>query len=260
MRIALGVEYNGRFFYGWQKQPNLLTVQGCLEEALSKIANESIEVYGAGRTDAGVHATGQVVHFNSTSQRNFRAWIMGTNTHLPVGISVHWAKEVDELFHARFSAQFRCYQYIIYNNTVRPAILASQVSWFYEPLDIKLMHAAAQHFLGEHDFSSFRSAECQSKTAVRNVQKIDIHRQGDFVIIEIQANAFLHHMVRNIVGVLKKVGTGDEIPAWTQNVLEARDRRAAAETAPPDGLYLIKVGYDEEKYRFPGGRKGVIIL
>lgn len=243
MRIALGIEYDGHSFYGWQKQQGLSTVQGTLEAALSIVADEQIELFCAGRTDAGVHALGQVVHFDTMAQRGSRAWIMGTNTYLPKSISVHWAEVVDEQFHARFSALSRCYYYVIYNKPMRPALLASRVTWYYEPLDIKKMQEAANYLLGENDFSSFRAAQCASKTAMRNVQKIVISQQHDFIMIEIQANAFLHHMVRNIVGVLKKIGAGFEKPIWAKHVLEAKDRQSAAETAPADGLYLAKVEY-----------------
>jgi tRNA pseudouridine38-40 synthase len=245
MRIALGIEYDGQHFYGWQKQATLRTIQGCLEQALSIIADEPIETFCAGRTDAGVHATGQVVHFETNTQRISRAWIKGTNTHLPPSISVLWAQPVDESFHARFSALSRCYRYFIYNAPVRSAILAGKIAWDYQVLDITKMQTASEYLLGEQDFSSFRSSQCESKTAMRNVQKITINRQQDIVIIEIQANAFLHHMVRNIVGVLKKVGAGVQKPAWVLEVLNAKDRRVAAETAPAEGLYLIKVDYPD---------------
>lgn len=260
MRITLGIEYNGNGLHGWQKQSSdLLTIQGILENALSKIADHPIEVFCAGRTDAGVHAIGQVVHFDTAANRNLRAWIMGTNSHLPFGISVCWAKEVDETFHARYSALSRCYRYIIHNSSTRPAILAKKVTWCYESLDIDSMQIAAGHFLGENDFSSFRSSECQSKTAMRNITKLNITRHNDYVIIEIQANAFLHHMVRNIVGVLKKIGAGLEKPIWAKQVLDARDRRSAAETAPADGLYLIRVEYPEE-CKIPVSKDCLVLL
>jgi len=250
MRIALGIEYDGQYSYGWQKQPGLLTLQSSLEGALSKIANEPIEVYCAGRTDAGVHALGQVVHFDTKANRPLRAWVMGVNSHLPAYISVHWAKEVDDVFHARFKALSRRYHYIIHNSPARPAILASKVTWYYEPLDIQKMQEAAQYLIGENDFSSFRAASCSSKTAMRNIHQIQITQQENFIIISIEANAFLHHMVRNIVGVLKTIGAGLAMPIWAKEVLESRDRRIAAETAPPDGLYLVKVTYPDP-YQFP---------
>jgi tRNA pseudouridine38-40 synthase len=249
-RIAIGIEYNGHEFFGWQSQDNLLTVQGTVEAALSKIAAEPIQVFCAGRTDAGVHATGQVVHFNTQAERSARAWTLGTNTHLPVTVAAQWAIEVDENFHARFSAQSRCYRYVIYNSSLRSAICAFRATWYHHALDAERMHTAAQFILGENDFSSFRSSECESKTPMRNVHSIQVKREGDFVIIEIQANAFLHHMVRNIAGVLMRIGAGFNPPEWMREVLQAKDRRAAAETAAPYGLYLFKVGYPDE-YNFP---------
>lgn len=246
MRIALGLEYLGTNFYGWQAQTNLPTVQGCLEEALSKIADHPVRVFCAGRTDAGVHALGQVVHFDTEITRNLRAWVHGTNTHLPPHIAVKWAEEVDSNFHARFSAEFRAYNYIIYNNPIRSAILASKTTWFYPELDIEPMQKGAQFLLGEQDFSSFRSAQCESKTPMRNVHHIQVYRKKDIVVVEIQANAFLHHMVRNIVGALIKVGTEKCNPEWIQDLLALKDRTKAAETAAPNGLYLSRVGYPKE--------------
>lgn len=250
MRIALGIEYNGHGFYGWQGQRELPTIQGHLEEALGKVANEPIYLFCAGRTDANVHATGQVVHFDTHAKRHIDAWIWGTNTHLPSSIVVRWAKPVDYHFHARFTATARRYRYIIYNHPIRPAILTHRVTWHYYPLDIERMREAGKYLIGEQDFSSFRSSQCNSKTPMRNVMEFSITRHGDFVVIEIQANAFLHHMVRNIVGTLVKIGSNYKDPAWMQEVLQARSRRAAAETAPADGLYLTWVEYPEP-YIFP---------
>lgn len=250
MRIALGIEYNGHGYYGWQAQNGLNTIQGSLEQALSSIANESIHLFCAGRTDANVHATGQVVHFDTRAKRHIDAWIWGTNAHLPPSIVVKWAKHVDFHFHARFKATARRYRYIIFNHPIRPAILSQRVTWHYFPLDIDRMHEAGQYLLGEQDFSSFRSAQCNSKTAMRNVTELTVTRKGDFVIIEIEANAFLHHMVRNIVGTLFKIGSHHKDPGWMLEVLHAKSRRVAAETAPADGLYLTKVIYPEP-YIFP---------
>lgn len=256
MRIALGIEYEGSSYHGWQAQKNshkkLPTVQGFLQSALSRIADHEVELYCAGRTDAGVHATGQVVHFDTEAKRHPDAWIWGANSYLPSDIVVRWSKSVDYGFHARFSALARRYRYIIYNNPIRPAILSSRVTWNYYSLDVLKMQQAAKWFLGEQDFSSFRSSECSSKTAMRNVTELDITRQNEFVIIEIEANAFLHHMVRNIAGVLMRIGSGLEKPEWAREVLQACDRRMAAETAPPHGLYLIQVRYPE-LYQFPSG-------
>ncbi|HVY53926.1 MAG TPA: tRNA pseudouridine(38-40) synthase TruA [Gammaproteobacteria bacterium] len=249
MRIALGIEYDGSHYHGWQAQKSvqkgLPTVQGELQFALSKIADEPVQLHCAGRTDAGVHATGQVVHFDTEAKRHPDAWIWGTNSHLPKDIAVRWAKSVDYGFHARFSALSRRYRYIIYNNPIRPALLLSKVTWNYFPLNVEAMQNAAPFFLGEQNFNSFRSSECSSNSPMRNITELTISRRNDFVIIEIEANAFLHHMVRNIAGVLMRIGAGWEKPEWAQEVLLAQDRRKAAETAPPHGLYLINVRYPE---------------
>ena len=250
MRIALGIEYNGADFYGWQTQPELPTVQGLLEEALSKVANESLYLFCAGRTDAGVHATGQVVHFDTKAKRHPDAWIWGTNSHLPPSIVVRFARQMDYHFHARFSAIARRYCYVIHNHPIRPAILSGRASWYYYPLDIERMRTAAKYLIGEQDFSSFRSSQCNSKTPMRNVTEITINRQGDYIVIEIEANAFLHHMVRNIVGVLMRIGAGFHPPIWMDEVLKAKSRKQAAETAPAAGLYLTQVRY-KEPYSFP---------
>ncbi len=250
MRIALGIEYNGTGFNGWQRQHNVPTIQGKLEEALSKVANEKIEIFCAGRTDAGVHATGQVVHFDTRAKRHIDAWIFGVNISLHPSIAVRWSRAVDYHFHARFRATSRRYVYVIYNNPVRPALLNTRVSWHYYPLDIELMRLASLCLIGEHDFNSFRSTQCNSKTSVRKVNEISFTRQGDYIFIEIEANAFLHHMVRNIVGSLMKVGSGRREIAWMEQVLQAKSRKVAAETAPPDGLYLTQVKYPQI-YNFP---------
>jgi len=250
MRIALGIEYNGHDYHGWQIQRTVPSIQNALQEALSKVANENIVLFCAGRTDAGVHATSQVVHFDTNAKRHIDAWIWGTNTHLSPSIVVKWARHVDYSFHARFSAVARRYCYVIYNHPIRPAILHGRVSWHYYPLDVERMREAAKYLIGEQDFSSFRAAECNSKTPMRNVQEVDIRRQGDFILLEIEANAFLHHMVRNIAGVLMKIGAGEQPPGWMKDVLGAKSRRAAAGTAPADGLYLINVRYPEP-YIFP---------
>ncbi len=256
-RIALGIEYQGTGFYGWQEQRGLPTVQGSLQEALSKVANEPIFLHCAGRTDAGVHGTGQVVHFDTNAKRHIDAWLWGTNAHLPPSIIVRWARQVDYHFHARFKATARRYRYVIYNQPVRPAILANHVTWHYYPLDVERMAAALPALLGEQDFSSFRSSQCNSNSPMRNVIDATIHRQNHYVIFEIEANAFLHHMVRNIVGVLLKIGSGVREPTWMAEVLAAKSRRAAAETAAAEGLYLIKVRYPEA-YAFP--ESGELIL
>jgi tRNA pseudouridine38-40 synthase len=250
VRIVLGVEYNGHPFFGWQTQANLLTIQGCLETALSQIANEPIKLFCAGRTDAGVHATGQVAHFDTQAIREMRAWIAGTNALLPPSISVCWAQPVADNFHARYTALSRRYQYIIYNHPARPAILAHRVAWHYATLDITAMQQAGNYLIGEHDFSAFRSAQCESKTPMRNVQSINVMRHHDYIIIEVTANAFLHHMVRNIVGVLLEVGAHSKKPEWAQFVLASKDRRQAGATADAAGLYLTQVYYPAD-YTFP---------
>lgn len=250
MKIALGIEYDGSSFHGWQSQENLPTIQAHLEQALSRIADTAITVFCAGRTDAGVHATGQVVHFNTTVQRPLHAFILGTNAYLPRTISVQWALEVDEAFHARFSALHRRYRYIIHNSSMRSALHAKRVTECHTPLAIEPMQLAAQYLVGEHDFTSFRAAQCESRSPMRNVHEITIKRSGSYVIIEIQANAFLHHMVRNIAGVLIQIGVGHMSPQSMLEILCAKDRKAAAQTAPPDGLYFIQVGYPE-LYAFP---------
>jgi tRNA pseudouridine38-40 synthase len=250
MRIALGVEYDGSLFYGWQAQRDLPTVQGHLESAISKVANEPVHLFCAGRTDAHVHATGQVIHFDTRAKRHVDAWIWGVNSHLPHTIVVKWARQVDYHFHARFGALSRRYRYVIYNHPIRPALLNNQVSWYYYRLDFERMKAALPFLLGEQDFSSFRSSQCQSKSPMRCVMDVKMESSGHFISFEIEANAFLHHMVRNIAGVLIKIGAGFHEPSWMETVLQAKSRKAAAGTASASGLYLTKVTYPEA-YSFP---------
>lgn len=245
MRIALGLEYDGSQYYGWQRQREVISVQQHLEDALSKVANETVEVTCAGRTDAGVHATAQVVHFDVESERKNAAWTLGVNSNLPDGIAVRWAKPVAEDFNARFSATGRRYRYIIANTRLRPGIHAAGVSHYHQPLNERLMHEAAQSLIGEHDFTSFRAAQCQSHSANRNVTRLEVTRKGDFVIVDISANAFLHHMVRNIVGSLIVIGQGQQPASWLKELLEQKDRTQAAATAKPGGLYLVAVTYPE---------------
>jgi tRNA pseudouridine38-40 synthase len=243
MRIALVVEYDGTSYHGWQAQTGLHTVQQTLEQSISKVADQAVSVVCAGRTDTGVHATNQVVHFDCDKERTTRGWIHGFNSFLPKDVCVKWAKEMPDTFHARYSALSRHYRYIIYNGALRPALLRSNMTWQYRQLDHELMHEAAQSLLGEQDFTSFRSVECQSKTAMRNLHSLEVKRLGDMLVIDIAANAFLHHMVRNIAGVLIAVGGGKQPVSWVQAVLEAKDRRLGAETAPSYGLYLVQVSY-----------------
>lgn len=245
MRIALGVEYDGSQYHGWQAQTGLHTVQHMLESALSQVADTEVSVVCAGRTDTGVHATNQVIHFDCDTSRPMRSWINGSNAYLPKDVCVKWAKIMSDDFHARYSALSRRYRYIIYNSPIRPSLLRSNLTWNYRHLDHKVMAAAAQCLIGENDFTSFRSVECQSNTPMRRVFDLQVRRNGELVVIEITANAFLHHMVRNIAGVLMAVGSNKRKVEWVSEVLQARDRRLGAETAPPYGLYLVEVVYPE---------------
>lgn len=242
-RYALGIEYLGTHYHGWQRQAHAESIQAHLEDALSQVADQPIELHCAGRTDAGVHATGQVVHFDTTAIREDKAWVLGSNTHLPSDIRVHWVKKVDNDFHARFSATARQYHYWIENTQIPSAYFKHRATHHHRPLDETLMHEAAQCLLGENDFTSFRAASCQSNTAMRNVMHCNVSRQKEFVIIDIKANAFLHHMVRNIAGSLISVGDGTQSIDWFKAVFEAKDRTQAAATAAPDGLFLVKVDY-----------------
>jgi len=244
MRIALGVEYDGSQFFGWQSQPEGRTVQDELQAALSGIANEPVAIVAAGRTDTGVHALEQVVHFDTGVERPLSAWVRGVNSFLPKSIAVLWAHAVPDEFHARFSAQARSYRYQLINRPVRSAVLYGKVGWFHAPLDVERMREGAQYLLGEHDFSAFRAAECQAKSPIKNLAQIDIVRQGDMIILDLTAGAFLHHMVRNIVGCLVYVGKGKHPPQWIKEVLESRNRKQAAPTFAPDGLYLRRISYD----------------
>ncbi len=247
-RIALCIEYQGKNFKGWQSQrsSSVPTVQETLESALSQVADHPVQVYCAGRTDSGVHASSQIVHFETSSERPLNAWVRGANALLPGSVAVRWAKQVSSDFHARFSARSRRYCYVIYNNRVPTALLDGMVTQHFYSLDEELMHEAAQHLLGELDFSSFRGAGCQSNTAMRNISSISVRRSGDFVFLDIKANAFLLHMVRNIVGALLEVGEARQKPEWIKEVLLKKDRRLAGVTAKPDGLYLVEVEYPEQ--------------
>lgn len=259
MKIALGIEYDGSRYFGWQRQQAVVSVQQCLEEALSQIANRPCEVFCAGRTDAGVHGTGQVVHFEIDKIRPMQSWIFGTNAYLPQDIAVKWAVEVSEEFHARFSATARRYRYVIFNHKLRSAILPKGVSHYYHELDAEKMHEAGQFLLGENDFSSFRAAQCQSHTPYRNIHHLKVWRQQDYVIVDIQANAFVHHMVRNIVGSLMEVGQGKQPVEWIKWLLAQRDRTLAAATAKAEGLYLVDVSYPDH-FGIPKNRLGPLFL
>jgi tRNA pseudouridine38-40 synthase len=247
MRVALGVEYDGSAFHGWQaQQEGVRTVQTELEAALAKVANHPLRVVCAGRTDTGVHALGQVVHFDTESVRSERNWLLGTNVNLPPDVSVTWARPVSDDFSARFSAIGRRYRYFILNRTSRSAVLARRVTWTHRPLDAERMQLAAQALVGEHDFSSYRALGCQAKSPVRTLHELKVERHGEFVVLSLHANAFLHHMVRNIAGVLMAIGRGDRELAWSEEVLHLRDRTLGGVTAPPDGLYFEQVEYPAE--------------
>jgi tRNA pseudouridine38-40 synthase len=243
MRIAVGIEYDGSAFAGWQSQQSLRTVQRSLESALSAVAAEPVSVTAAGRTDAGVHARAQVAHFDTTAERTPRSWLLGTNSELPADVALRWAQPVPAHFHARYCAEARVYRYLILNRTARSALHAARCAWVTRPLDAAAMAEAAAQLIGEHDFSAFRAAECQAKSPLRRLTGLAVARRGDWIIIEAVANAFLHHMVRNIAGLLIAVGQGDEPPAWARTVLEGRDRTRGAATAPAAGLYLWEVRY-----------------
>jgi tRNA pseudouridine38-40 synthase len=245
MRIAAGIEYDGSRFCGWQVQCGTRTVQGCLEAALSNVADAPIRVITAGRTDTGVHARCQVVHFDTDRERSLHAWVRGTTSNLPDDVSVLWARTVPQDFHARYSATERRYCYVILNRRVRPAILRSRVTWEYRPLEAGLMAEAAAGLEGTHDFSAFRAAGCQAKSPVRELRSLAVRREGNIVIIEARANAFLHHMVRNLAGVLISIGAGERPASWAREVLEGRERSLGGVTAPPDGLYLAGVSYPQ---------------
>lgn len=250
MRYALGVEYDGAGFCGWQRQSQHPSVQLNLEKAVSVVADHPVTVICAGRTDSGVHARGQVVHFDSPSNRSERQWVLGINSNLPDSVCVLWVRAVDESFHARFGALSRSYRYTILNRRVRPAIGASYYGWCRETLDAGLMHDTAQVLCGKHDFSAFRSSGCSAQHAIRDVTAIDITRQGQIIQIDITANAFLYHMVRNIVGSLIPVGKGEKSRQWFEEVFQSRDRKLAGVTAEPQGLCFTNVRYDP-KYDLP---------
>lgn len=242
-RIALGVEYDGRCFEGWQTQPHHRTVQDVLESALTTIADGPVSTACAGRTDSGVHATAQVVHFDTVALRPPSAWVRGVNAHLPDSMAVTWVREVGDDFHARFMAERRHYRYWLLNRSVRPGVLTGRVGWYHGPLDEGRMAEAARSLVGEHDFSSFRAAGCQAKSPVRRMDLARVERRGALLCFDFAANAFLHHMVRNLVGALVYVGKGRQPPGWIADLLAVRDRGAAAPTFAAEGLYLCGVEY-----------------
>jgi tRNA pseudouridine38-40 synthase len=244
VRIALGLEYDGAAFTGWQTQPDGRGVQDALERALAAIAGQPAPTICAGRTDSGVHALDQVVHFDTGVTRPLTAWVRGVNRFLPHTMAVRWAREVPDVFHARFSAVRRTYDYWILNDAVRSPLAHARAGWVFRALDATAMHDAAARLVGRHDFTSFRSAECQAATPVRDLFELSVLRRGRLVRVRASANAFLHHMIRNIVGTLVYVGLGRRPPEWAAEVLEARDRAQAAPTFSPAGLYLVRVEYD----------------
>lgn len=258
-RLVLGVQYDGSGWHGWQTQPNGETIQDILERALAAFTKAPIATTCAGRTDAGVHALEQVVHFDTSLVRPMYSWVSGVNAFLPPSIVVLWAKEVSfenpeaqDNFHARFSAFARTYYYILYNGPIRSPILSLRAGWVYRPLDVNLMRSAALNLIGEHDFTAFRAAACQAKSPVKHMYNIEIRQQGNLIIFSLRANAFLHHMVRNIVGALILIGVGKKEPVWLGQLLESRDRSLSAPTFMPDGLYLAKIEYDS-KWEIPRG-------
>jgi tRNA pseudouridine38-40 synthase len=251
MKIAIGVSYNGGDFDGWQSQPSGRTVQDHLERALAGIAAHPVRLVAAGRTDTGVHALAQVGHFETEAERPLQAWVRGANSTLPASIAVQWAQGVPDAFSARYSATSRTYRYLLYCHAVRPAVLAGRVGWFHLPLDLEAMQAAGRLLLGEHDFSAFRSSECQAKSPVRNLRRLGVAQRGPYFIFDFTADAFLHHMVRNVVGCLVYVGKGSHSPEWIADVLAGRDRSRAAPTFAPHGLYLAEVRYGPE-WNLPG--------
>lgn len=251
MRLAIGIEYDGSNYNGWQRQRVGRGVQEVLEKAASAVADEPVEITCAGRTDTGVHASGQVGHFDTRAERSERGWLLGINSALPDDVNLRWVQPVRDDFHARFSALSRSYRYRILNRLVRSALERDRCWWFHAPLDAAAMHDAGQLLLGEHDFSAFRAAGCQSRSSTRDVQQLSVQRDGDWVILDIRANAFLQHMVRNITGTLVSVGCGDNAASWVRDVLDSGDRKQGGITAPPQGLTLNRVEYPAE-FRIPG--------
>ena len=250
MRYALGLEYNGSKFHGWQIQKDVRSAQQCVEESLSKVADHSVKIICAGRTDKGVHATNQIIHFDTSAERALFAWIGGTNAHLPDGATVKWATPVSEKFHARFSAQRRGYRYIIYNHAIRSALLDPLVGHYHDTLDVSSMMLGAEHLIGTHDFTAFKSSNCQSKQPVRTIYSIFITQNGAFIYVDILADGFLQNMVRIMLGCLCFIGCGRKESSWAKEVLQSKARSMNAPTMPPNGLYLTTVCYDS-KYNLP---------
>jgi len=256
MRIAIGLEYAGSGFTGWQSQPDGRGVQDALELALAAIADEPVRAIAAGRTDSGVHATMQIVHFDVGATRPDTAWVRGVNAHLPGAVAVLWARAIAADFHARNTAQARSYTYLLANRPVRPALLAGRVGWYHQPLDVDAMTRAARALVGTHDFSAFRAADCQAKSPTKTMTEVTIAADDGLLRFDFRADAFLQHMIRNIVGSLVSVGAGEQRPAWIAELLAARDRTRAAPTFAPDGLYFTGADYDE-RWKLPATRRRV---
>lgn len=246
MRVAIGIEYSGTAFAGWQRQGHALTIQQVIEEALSKVADHDVSVVAAGRTDAGVHAMQQVAHFDTTAERQMRAWLLGANSNLPSDVALRWAQPVSDEFHARFCAQRRRYRYVIHCRLTHSPLYLNRVTWIHYELDVARMAQAAVYLLGTQDFSSYRAQECQAKTPVKTVHELRVTRHGEFIVVDIEADGFLHHMVRNIAGVLIAIGAGKRDPGWAKEVLDARDRALGGVTARPEGLYFVQPSYPDE--------------
>ncbi|ODN42195.1 tRNA pseudouridine(38-40) synthase TruA [Piscirickettsia litoralis] len=259
MRIAVSLAYEGGAYCGWQIQSHSPSVQEQVEKALSRVANHPVQVVCAGRTDTGVHASHQIIHFDTDAVRPMHAWVKGANTYLPKDINLNWAVPVSDEFHARFSALSRRYRYIIYNGPMRLGLWHQQMTYCYQGLDEKKMQEAAQYWLGEHDFSSFRASGCQSNTPMRRIDAFTVQRQGSTVFFDVEANAFLHHMIRNFAGVLMEIGRGNKAVAWANEVLESRDRRVAGVTAPANGLYFVNVTYPDI-FQLPKARVEPLVL
>ncbi|MFA9420277.1 MAG: tRNA pseudouridine(38-40) synthase TruA [Gammaproteobacteria bacterium] len=259
VKYAVGIEYAGTAYSGWQRQKHVISVQQHIEEAIGFVANHRIQLVCAGRTDAGVHAIEQVAHFESTAKRDNRSWILGSNCQLPRDIRIKWIMPVESDFHARFSAIARSYRYIIINSAVPSALFHDRAGWEFRPLDQALMHEAAQVLVGEHDFSAFRAAGCQAKSSTRCIHEISVERRGDLLFLDVRANAFLYHMVRNIVGSLMSVGQGEQSIDWFKRVFSGRDRNLAAATAPAAGLYLLRAHYPDA-FELPFNGKNPILF
>jgi tRNA pseudouridine38-40 synthase len=259
MRIALGVEYDGAPYCGWQSQTGGCAVQDFLENALAKIAEHEIRIHAAGRTDTGVHAMMQVVHFDTEINRPDTAWVRGVNAFLPESVRVLWAKMVDDEFHARFSATQRSYQYLLANQATAPAIKAQQAGWYHLPLNISSMQTGMAHLRGEHDFSAFRASECQAKSPIKNLQVASIEAYGEYFVFNFSANAFLQHQVRNMVGALIYVGNGKHPPEFIKELLEQKNRTLSPPTFSPNGLYLVGVAYDT-KFDLPNTQRQLTLI